>query len=251
MIRAVSRALAIFDAFDDQHLALTLQEIGERIAMPKATTFRLVNSLERGGFLVRLDNQQYCLSLKLVRLAGLVKSTIGIREVSRPVMLAVSKQTGETVTVNALSGHQRVCIDVIDTPSPLMTIVRPGEHLLLLHGATGKALLAHRTPDELDAIIAASPGGERIDRVALEAELQQIRERGYSLTSGQRVQGITAIGVPLRDMREEVHHSLALTGPSIRMDPRIEEFSAIMVAAGAEISSHLGSILSSRAIPHD
>ncbi|WP_342642089.1 IclR family transcriptional regulator [Rhodoligotrophos ferricapiens] len=251
MIRAVSRALAIFDAFDEQHLSLSLQEIGERIAMPKATTFRLVNSLERGGFLVRLDNQQYCLSLKMVRLAGLVKSTIGIREVSRPVMIAVAKQTGETVTVNALSGHERICIDVIDTPSPLMTIVRPGEHLPLLHGATGKALLAYRTPEELDAIIKASPGGDRIDRKSLDEELKLVRERGYALTSGQRVQGITAIGVPLRDMKEEVHHSLALTGPSIRMDPRIEEFAQIMLAAGAEISSRLGSILSSRTIPHE
>lgn len=58
MIRAVERALAIFDAFDSQHQSLSLLEIGERIGMPKATTFRLVNTLESCGFLLRLDDQR-------------------------------------------------------------------------------------------------------------------------------------------------------------------------------------------------
>lgn len=246
MIRAVGRALAIFDAFDEKHLSLSLQEIGARINMPKATTFRLVHTLERAGFLVRLDNQQFCLSLKMVRLAGLVKGTIGIREIARPAMIEVAKETGETVTVNTFVGHQRLCIDVIDTPSPLMTIVRPGEQLLLLHGATGKALLAYRTQEEIEQIVVASPGGENVDRAELDEELSRIRELGYALTSGQRVPGITAIAVPLRDIKEEVHYSLALTGPSVRVDDKREKFIEIMVAAGAEISSRLGSIEASR-----
>ena len=57
MIRAVARALAIFDAFDSEHLSLSLQEIAERIRMPKTTAFRLVSTLERAGFLIRIDNQ--------------------------------------------------------------------------------------------------------------------------------------------------------------------------------------------------
>ena len=43
MIRAVGRALSIFDAFDNEHLNLSLQEIGERIKMPKTTAFRPVS----------------------------------------------------------------------------------------------------------------------------------------------------------------------------------------------------------------
>ena len=61
MIRAVGRALAIFDAYDGEHLSLSLQEIAERIRMPKTTAFRLVATLERAGFLIRMDTQRYCL----------------------------------------------------------------------------------------------------------------------------------------------------------------------------------------------
>ena len=94
MIRAVERALAIFDAFDPAHTMLTLQEIGQRIGLSKATTYRLVNCLYDLGYLVRLDDNRYCLSLKLTRLSGMVRSTIGIREIARPIMLNLVQKTG-------------------------------------------------------------------------------------------------------------------------------------------------------------
>lgn len=240
MIRAVERALAIFDAFDAHHQSLTLHEIGERIGMPKATTFRLVNTLQNGGFLVRLENQRYCLSLKILRLAGLVKSTLGIREAARPVMNEICKKTGETVTLNYRSGIERICIDVVDTPSPLMSIVRPGEHVSLLHGATARLLLAYAGDAQIDDIIARTPGADMLDVPALKAALEDIRRNGYSCTSGQRISGVTAISVPIFDINDEVHYSIAVTGPSIRMDARLDEFRSIMIEAGAAISALMG-----------
>ncbi len=240
MIRAVERALAIFDAFDTQHQSLSLQEIGERIAMPKATTFRLVNTLLNGGFLVRLENQRYCLSLKILRLAGLVKSTLGIREAARPAMMDVCRRTGETITLNIRSGIERICIDVVDTPSPLMTIVRPGEHVSLLHGATARLLLAYASEAEIDDIIARTPASDKVDVPKLKAALAEIRRNGYACTSGQRIPGVTAISVPIFDINDEVHYSISITGPSIRMDSRLSDYKQIMIDAGASISAMMG-----------
>ncbi len=251
MTRSVSRALAVFDAFDEEQLSLTLQQIGVRTGIGAATTYRLVNALEQAGFLVRLESQEYCLSMKLVRLAGLVRGTAGIRNVCRPKMVEIAKATGETVTINEISGCERMCIDVIDTPSPLMTILRPGERLPLLKGATGKVLLAYRTAKERESIIRRSPRAEPIDRKKLEKELNLIRDRGYAMTRSERIPGVTAIAVPLRDMKEEVHYALALTGPSVRMDPRVGEFRKILSAAGSEISLRLGSTQPPRARTHE
>lgn len=240
MIRAVERALAIFDAFDVEHQSLTLQEIGDRIGMPKATTFRLVNTLQRSGFLMRLESNRYCLSLKLLRLAGLVRSTMGIRDVARPIMLEVSQKTGETITLNTRSGIERICIDVVDTPASLMTIVRPGEHVSLLFGATARILLAYLPDEEIDAVIASTPGVRDLDPAELKTELAAIRRQGWARTSGQRVPGVTAIAVPLSDRTEEAAYSLALTGPSVRVDPRRDEFTDIVRDAGRQISLLMG-----------
>ncbi|MBL8287293.1 MAG: IclR family transcriptional regulator [Rubrivivax sp.] len=241
MIRAVGRALAIFDAYDNAHLSLSLQEIAERIRMPKTTAFRLVATLESAGFLIRLDNQRYCLSLKLARLGGLVRSTLNIRDIARPVMLQVNEQVSETITLNAVVGNDRMVLDVVDTPSPLMSMARPGEHQPLLLGASARIIMAYMKAEELESVLKANaPKGDAFDRGAFDREIARIRRQGYAITRGQRVAGLTAIAVPIFDLRDEVRYCLSLTGPSVRVDPRDHELSEIMIAAGRDISARLG-----------
>ncbi|MFO1327189.1 MAG: IclR family transcriptional regulator [Rubrivivax sp.] len=240
MIRAVGRALAIFDAYDGEHLSLSLQEIAERIRMPKTTAFRLVATLERAGFLIRMDNQRYCLSLKLARLGGLVRSTLGIRDIARPVMLQVNEQVSETITLNAVVGHDRMVLDVVDTPSPLMSMARTGERQPLLLGASARILMAYMTPEAVDAILKANVKDPAFDRAAFERELARFRRQGYAISRGQRVAGLTAISVPIFDIHDEVRYCLSLTGPSVRVDPRDQELADILVTAGRDISSRLG-----------
>jgi DNA-binding IclR family transcriptional regulator len=240
MIRAVARSLAIFDAFDNQHLSLTLQEISERIRMPKTTAFRLVNTLEKGGFLIRMDNQQYCLSLKLLRLAGMVRSTLNIRDIARPVMAEVNRETSETITLNVAVGSERLVLEVVDTPAPLMSMARQGQHMPLLYGASSRILMAHMSEPELDKVLKIVAGGKSIDRIGMERELARFRRQGYALTRGQRVPGLTAIAVPIYEIDGKVRHCLALTGPSVRVDPRDLDFAEIMMAAGRDLSNRLG-----------
>lgn len=240
MIRAVGRALAIFDAFDNEHLSLSLQEIAERIRMPKTTAFRLVATLERAGFLIRMDNQRYSLSLKLARLGGLVRSTLGIRDIARPVMLQVNEQVSETITLNAIVGNHRMVLDVVDTPSPLMSMARPGERMPLLVSASARVLMAYMPSDELERVLAANATAPDFDRAALDRELARFRKQGFGISRGQRVPGLTAIAVPIFDIHDQVRYCLSLTGPSVRIDPRDHELAEIMVAAGRDISSRLG-----------
>lgn len=239
-VRAVVRALSIFDAFDQAHTSLSLQELSERIDMPKATTFRLVNTVSRAGFLMRLPDQRYCLSGKFTRLSGLVRGNLSIRDAALPVMTEVNRLTGETITLNVASGSERVCLDVVDTPAPLMTIVRAGEHVSILYGATGRILLAAMSAEELEKVLRAAPDPATVDRSALERDLRRYRAQGYALTRGQRIQGVTAIGVPVVVPQSDEKYCLALTGPSVRVDARESEFVELMIAAGQQVSSYLG-----------
>lgn len=241
MIRAVGRALAIFDAYDNEHLSLSLQEIAERIRMPKTTAFRLVATLERAGFLVRMDNQQYCLSLKMARLGGLVRSTLSVREIARPVMLEVNEQTKETITLSTAIGNERMVLEVVDSPSPLMSMARLGQHIPMLLGAASRVLMAYMEPQELEQVLRVNTAGvDNLDRAAFDRELTRARRQGYAISRGTRVPGLTAIAVPIFDMSDRVPYCLAVTGPSVRIDPRDLELADIMMAAGRDISNRLG-----------
>jgi DNA-binding IclR family transcriptional regulator len=240
MIRAVERAFAIFEAFDHKQTMLTLQEIGKRIGLSKATTYRLVNCLYDLGYLVRLEGNRYCLSLKLTRLSGLVHSTIGVRDIARPIMLDLLEKSGETVTLNALTGDQRICIEAFDTPAPLMSIVRTGEQRPLLYGATAKILLAYMSKAEVDRIFRKTQANERPNRAALDKQLARFRKQGYAVISNEHVQGVTAASVPVRDASGQVRYSVSIYGPSIRIDPHADELVRMLQGAGRAISSQLG-----------
>src|SRR6476469_2632756 len=134
-MRAVQRILAIFESFSVETSSLTLQEISDRIELPKSTSFRIVQSLETAGYLVRLEDQKYCLSFRFTRLAGLVKSTLGTREIASPIITELADATQETVSLHTVSGRNRVCIDALATnASPLRSVSQPGEHVPLTVG---------------------------------------------------------------------------------------------------------------------
>lgn len=240
-MRAVDRIFSVFDAFAVDRQKLTLQEISELVGLSKATTFRLVNSLDRKGYLIRLPDQRYCLSMKLLRLAGVVAHGLSVRDVARSVLVELAAATSETVSLNTAVGTDRVCVDVIESTARLMHIVTLGEHAPLLYGATGKVLLAHLDEAAREAVVKTLPRTARFTQTKLRAELAEIRERGYSVTSGERVPGSYAISVALYDMKDEVHFCLTITAPEVRVEGSKARFLELALAAQRDISLKMGS----------
>ncbi len=232
-MRAVDRIFSVLDAFSREYPKLTLQEISDRIELSKATTFRLVNSLSDAGYLVRLEDQRYCLSMKLVRLAGVVASGLGIRDIAHPKMLEIGRVTGETVSLNTVIGMDRVCVDVVESTARIMHIVNLGEHAPLLYGATGKTLLAHLPVDEQATVIKTLPREASFTQAQLKAELATIRKQGYAVTGSERVPGALAISVAIYDMHDQ-------GGPENRMKEHLERNLKCMLQAQREISSKMG-----------
>lgn len=240
-MRAVDRIFSVLDAFTREQPKLSLQEISDRIELSKATTFRLVNSLSDAGYLVRLDDQRYCLSMKLVRLAGVVAGGLSIRDIAHPKMVEIGQVTGETVSLNTVVGIDRVCVDVVESTARLMHIVHLGEHAPLLYGATGKTLLAHLPSEEQAAIVKTLPRGAPFTQGQLKAELAAIRKQGYAVTGSERVPGSLAISVAIYDLHDQGKYALTVTGPENRMKEQQERNLRCMLKAQREISSKMGS----------
>lgn len=241
MMRGVQRTVAVFDCFTPQRMSLTLQEIANAIGLAKSTTFRIVQSLEAAGYLIRLEDQKYCLSFRFTRLAGMVMSTLSIRQVTRPMMAALARRTNETVTLNLATGRDRTCIDVIDTPSPLMSLARPGQHVPLDHkGATAKTLMAHRSLKEQERLVAPPARATKRKPEELLAELARIRTDGYCYSHGERVLGLSAVAAPITDGSGIADYCITITAPTVRLKPRLNEFVKLLLETSADISRRLG-----------
>jgi len=240
-MRGVQRTVAVFECFSSDRLSLTLQEIADGIGLAKSTTFRIVQSLQNTGHLIRLEDQRYCLSFRFTRLAGLVMSTLNIRQVARPTMQQLALETNETITLNIANERDRTCIDVIDTPAPLMSLARPGQHVPLDNkGATAKTLMAHLPDPDRARIVAHAVRATHRKREDILRELAKIRKDGYCLSHGERVLGLSAIAAPIWEGDGFAHYCVTITAPTVRLRPRIDPFVRALRTATEEISRRWG-----------
>ncbi|MGF6369072.1 DNA-binding IclR family transcriptional regulator [Paraburkholderia sp. RAU6.4a] len=240
-MRSVQRILAVFESFSVDRTSLMLQEIADRIALPKSTAFRIVQSLEKAGYLVRLEDQQYCLSFQFTRLAGHVRSTLGIREISRPVLLQLADRTRETASLHTLSGSHRICIDAVATvAAPLRMVAQPGEQVPMVAGAGSKVLMAFMPSEKLSAMVVEVARATKRPRAEIEKELQQIRDQGFSVSHGERLLGISAISAPIRDAEDQVRYCISVGAPTVRMRINEHEIVQSILIAAADISRQFG-----------
>jgi len=241
MMRGVQRTVAVFDCFTPQRLSLMLQEIADSIRLPKSTTFRVVQSLEEAGYLIRLEDHKYCLSFRFMRLAGMVMSTLNVRQVARPIMFKLARHANETITLNVASGRDRICIDVIDTPSPLMSLARPGQHVPLVNkGATAKTLMTHLPEKEMETIVGYLANANARKRAEIIGELARIRKDGYCVSHGERVLGLSAIAAPIRDSNGKCDYCITITAPTVRLKPKVGEYVKLLLKTSSDISRQLG-----------
>jgi DNA-binding IclR family transcriptional regulator len=241
MMRSVQRILAIFESFSADRSSLSLQEIADRIELPKSTTFRIVQSLERAGYLVRLEDSQYCLSFRFTRLAGLVRSTLGIREIARPFLLSLAEETKETVSLHTINGTNRVCIDSVSTTAePLRAVVHAGEQIPLQAGSASKVLMAYLPKGELTPIVANVARTRKCTKAEVLEELERVRTQGYAVSHGERLLGISAISAPIKDFNEEVHYCLSVGAPTVRMEMHEKGFIKLVITAATDISRQFG-----------
>ncbi|MGE4218738.1 MAG: IclR family transcriptional regulator [Alphaproteobacteria bacterium] len=240
MVRTLRRSLDILEAFDEAHRRMTVAEISEQIGLSRTTSLRLVQSLESAGYLVRLADQRYCLSLKLLDLARNVDSTLDIRAIVQPRLQELVYLTGETVALNMRHGLERICIDVAIPNTHLVRVVATGERVPLPIGAIGRVLSAYLDPTELERVIAGGHAGPRFDHTRFLESLATIRMRGYDIAWGERIAGTTAIAAPLFDSQGRVGHCLCVLGPSVRMDGREDAIIQQLVSEARTISRQLG-----------
>jgi IclR family transcriptional regulator, KDG regulon repressor len=240
--RTLRRVLDILEAFDENHRRMTLSEISDRVGLARTTCLRLLQSLEAGGYLVRVSDQdlRYCLSLKVLNFARYVDRTLDVRMIAHQWVVDLAHKTGATVALNMRDGAERVCVDVVLPNAQLMRIVNVGDRLPLPIGAIGRVLTAYCDDNELDRVLERGRADLNIDRIGLRKRLKEIRERGYDIAFGERIAGTTAVAAPIFDDEGKVLHCLSVIGLSIGMDDRKDAIIEELLIAVRKISLQMG-----------
>ncbi len=224
-LSSVRNAARLMAAFTPSDRDLGVSELAVRLGLAKSTVHRLLTTLSLERFVERdATTGRYRLGLKLYELGTIVADHLDIHEVVEAPIEELRDRTGETVHVAILDGTSVVYIARRESPHPLTMLRRVGHRNDAHCTSTGKVLLAAMTRAERDALFDGYQfpvHTERTitDRVALEAELDRIRERGFAENTGESEIGAHSIAAPIRDASGRVVAAISAAGPALRFTP--------------------------------
>jgi len=247
IIRSVSHALDVIEQFYGEADELGVTELSKRLKLHKNNIFRLLATLESRGYIEQNKaTENYRLGVRSLQLGQAYVGRMGLLRQARPIMEGLVKQCRESAYVAVSRRGGMVPLDSVDADQPVRLVSNIGESLPLHCTAVGKAHLAFEPEDELKARLPESlkkyTPSTVTERQALLQQLSTILEKGYSVDSGEYVEDVRSIAVPIKDYTRQVVGTLAVSGPAYRMSvERIQkEMAPLVVKAGKELSSRLG-----------
>jgi DNA-binding IclR family transcriptional regulator len=207
-----------------------VSEIATELDIPKSTVHDHLKTLDDLGYVVREDDR-YLPSTRFLEIGQSVRSSMPLFEVARDEVRKLAQVTNEHAGLMVEEDDLGVLLYATKNkdadPLPMATF--GGIRMPLHANAPGKAILAHLPEERVDGIIdnqGLSAITERTitTRETLEAELEEIREQGYAISRGERIEGMTAVAVPIIDQTDTVQGALTVYGPIGRIsDKRLEE----------------------------
>jgi DNA-binding IclR family transcriptional regulator len=225
--QSVFRALSILHAFTSRQPALSGPEVAAKFGYSVPTAHRLLRALEAEQFVVfDRATRKYRPGPEIIRLSGVMLHSDGVVAQTQSTQVRLRALIGETVAIFWRLGNQRTCVQEMLSPHPVRIEAGVGMAYPLTRGAAGKALLLaldERSVREIvrDPDVASPTRG--VD--GLLAELETSRERGYTMSVGETIDGAVSIAAPIAWLDQGLA-AYSLTAPESRFGHREREAAA-------------------------
>jgi IclR family acetate operon transcriptional repressor len=221
-----------------------VRALEEITRIPKATAQRLLDALERRGY-VQKERGRYALAVGTVRLARGFLAGDNLAAVALPVLQQLTALSGETCGLYIRQGFDRILVQRVESPHPLRHHSPIGVRLPLHIGASGHVLCAgmpddllHRYLETLGPIRLAS--GEELSKKELLSRIHQVRLQGYAMRFDERFAGIGSVAAPVIRGDNTVVATINIAGPSSRLSAgRMNQLAPEVTRAAEEISQKL------------
>lgn len=202
-IEALARGLEVITCFRPGRPAMTLAEVAAATGLARPTARRILLTLEELGY-VRSEERGFALTPRVLELGVAYVRSMGLWDVARPHLEKLSARTNESCSIAQLDGSDIVYVARVAVPKIVALSVQIGTRFPALPTSLGKVQLAALPADELAKVLAEPTRSGLTPRwrpsdAERDAELREVRARGWALTDEQLTLGIRSIAAPLRD----------------------------------------------------
>lgn len=239
--QAIYRTLDVVECF----LAgpeLGISDIARACELSPSTAHRIVRALVARGYLEQdEDTELYHLGRSAIVLGQAVRSHLGLERVL-PILQRLGDETGESVNLGLLDGRHVLVALRVASRQALRFDQPVGSRVQAHCSSMGKAMLAFGSfngPGDLAELdLVAITATTITSLVELEAEIETVRERGYSLDREEGIVGVSCVGAPVFDYAGRNVAAIAVQGPTARMTPeRLEELAPRVIEVARDVSA--------------
>lgn len=238
-VKTAVRTLDVFEVFAAVKGPLTLTELAARLVSPVSSCHALVRTLQLRGYVYILDERKRVYPTKrMLMLAQQIALNDPVLERIGPVLATLQADTGETVILGKRQGNAVTYLEVVESRQTIRYAANPGDVKPLHSSAIGKAMLGVLPDAELVRLVRKLPLPAITENTITAADelildIEQARERGYFVTSGENVPDVMAIAIT-RAVGEEPY-GIAVAGPIARIKSHIAAIVGALTTAGTTL----------------
>ena len=248
LVPSTMRTMRVLEFLARSKRGASISDVSRNLGLPKSSTYLLLKTLKQEGYLRRSGwSGRFYLGVRLVRLCRSALANLDLREVARPCLTNLMRQTGITVHLAVLEGNEAVIIDRISPPGSSAGADWVSRRLDVNCTGVGKALAAFLPEEQFEELITAQRFARHNDNTivtvpGLKRELGKVREQGYALDDEEDEIGVRCVGVPILDSHQRAFAAISLAGPTelIPLD-RVQSLANSLKQTASEISFELRS----------
>lgn len=244
---SLDKALGLIDLLCKEGKA-SIKTLSRLSGLPAPTVHRLLAVLARNNF-VRHDptSRDYALAVKFLEFGARVRGDLPLASLAMPAMRELMEISGETVNLVVFEHDEAIYVEQVVNPrAMLLMFTRIGARIPLYCSGVGKAYLAAQSLAFVNAYFARVERPQRtshtiVDKAALHAELQHIRQVGYAVDHEEMEYGVRCASALIRQSQDVILGALSVSGPIARVTPETVDRLGLQVRRAAEeISRGLG-----------
>lgn len=220
-VQSVERVFELLELITDAGGEVSLSELSSSTDLPLPTIHRLLRTLVAKGYARQLPNRRYALGPRLIRLGEGANKQLGA--LARPQLKNLVDNLGETSNMAVLDSDMVIYIAQVPSPHSMRMFTEVGRRAHTHDTGVGKAILAQLSNDAVRSIVGRAGMPTPTDRSLknideLLAELELIRERGYSVDEQEQELGVRCFAMAIPDA--PTPSAISVSGPVSRVDER-------------------------------
>jgi DNA-binding IclR family transcriptional regulator len=199
---ALEKGLDIVELLAGEPEALTQNQIAQRLGRSASEIFRMLEVLERRGWIARSAEGAYATTLTLFELAHRQAPVNRLLSAALPEMRLLARRTGQSNHLVVYRERRILVLAQVDSPGSMGFSVRQGAHFPFRTDRTSaRVLTAFQQPARRAELTAELLDGDPAppSRESLERNLDTIRRRGWEQRRSDTLPGITDICFPILD----------------------------------------------------